>query len=1008
MNEKRHNVCLLAATLTDLFSNELVKGAINAAKRLDIDLTVIPGKYLGIQHLNDKYEAYYEYQYNVLFDYAAKANFDYIIAPVGTIAYAYNNELKKVFLENFKGTPVLCVASEIEGFDCLEFDNRSGVISAVNYLAERGRRHIGILAGSAENGECIERCEAYRTALAQNGLEFKESYLMHSAMSYDSKEDAERLLDNNPELDAVICINDLIASMVYDAVSERGKIVGKDIAVIGFDDQPFAKDMEPPLASVKADASRLGEAAVEKAYNYLNGIKDDRRLVDTSFIPRGSCFADKRFISTPETLFMGDTAAIKRNLMEYITDGTGSEKEAKVIFEPLSGLLDFFEKEFFRHAAPESSKKTADEYLMRVFGNKDVFNGETTRLYTLRDNLYVWLLRNCSGENLPFIQKLLNSVEKYIGEKTDTAPKSFIDRTHLDNLFIRDSLMFGGNLKDSYADIQKRLCNLGSVTSYLYILEKPVEHHNGEKNLDDVKWLFKSYCYGANCFNIPEKEQRIDTPQVFDNPKLVSDRTRILIAADLFTAETQYGLALLEPESLDFIDELELVTYQLSSAVRSLDILKNLNNLLTDTRLALAMANDYKYIYCVDVNNGSYYRYERERTDKDFTVKVKGSDFYADCEILCRERICEEDRILFRDMLTKETFLERIDSGELFSFDYRYMKNGVPVYYRLKTIVGTDENKGTVFIGVTDIDIQKRYELKANEERMKFARISNALASRYELIYYINTVTGEYTAYTSSDKYNELSSGEHGEDFFSDVKQKAEAEVFPEDLEMVRKHLQKEHLLMLLREDETVSLSYRLIIDGNMQYMNMNAVRMTDNDEYVIIAVNNVTAAKLREMEIKAELFRDALTGVKNKSAYRNTESKTDALIKENICEDFSIFVFDLNDLKKINDNLGHDEGDKYIRAGSSFICNTFKHSPVFRIGGDEFAAILTGSDFDIREELKNSIKEQVESNKRNGGVVIAVGSADYASGHDTCLLDVFKRADKEMYEDKHRLKSMP
>ena len=160
-------------------------------------------------------------------------------------------------------------------------------------------------------------------------------------------------------------------------------------------------------------------------------------------------------------------------------------------------------------------------------------------------------------------------------------------------------------------------------------------------------------------------------------------------------------------------------------------------------------------------------------------------------------------------------------------------------------------------------------------------------------------------------------------------------------------------------------------------------------------------------LEIKAELFRDALTGVKNKSAYRNTESKTDALIKENICEDFSVFVFDLNDLKKINDNLGHDEGDKYIRAGSSLICNTFKNSPVFRIGGDEFAAILTGSDFDIREELNNSIKKQVESNKRNGGVVIAVGNADYASGHDTCLLDVFKRADKEMYEDKHRLKSM-
>ncbi len=1008
MNKKRPNVCLLAATLTDLFSNELVKGAVKAAKRLDIDLTVIPGKYLGIQHLNDKYEAYYEYQYNVLFDYAAKADFDYIIAPVGTIAYAYNNELKKEFLEKFKGTPVLCVASEIEGFDCLEFDNRSGVISAVNYLAERGRKHIGIMAGSTENCECIERCEAYRTALAQNGLEFKESYLMHSGMSYDSKGDAERLLDNNPELDAVICINDLIASMVYDAVSERGKIVGKDIAVVGFDDQPFAKDMEPPLASIKADASRLGETAVEKAYNYLNNIDDNRHLVDTIFIPRGSCFADKRFISTPEMLFMGDTAAIKRNLMEYITDGTGSEKEAKVIFEPLSGLIDFFEKEFFHHAAPESSKKTADEYLMRVFGNKDVFNGETTRLYTLRDNLYVWLLRNCSGENLPFIQKLLNSVEKYIGEKTDTAPKGFIDRTHLDNLFIRDSLMFGGNLKDSYADILKRLCNIGSVTSYLYILEKPVAHRNEEFFPDDVKWLFKSYCYGANCHNIPENEQIINFPQLFDNPKLVSDRTRILIAVDLFTAETQYGLALLEPESFDLIGELELITYQLSSAVRSLDMLKNLNNLLTETRLALAMANDYKCIYCIDTRDGSFIEYERERTDKDFTVKAKGNDFFAMCSKMCNEKIYEEDRILFRDMLNKDTFIGRIAENDLFGFDYRIMQDGAPVYHRLKSIIGTGDNKGVVFIGITDIDIQKRHELKTNEERMKFARISNALASHYELIYYIDIFTGEYTAYTSSENFSELALGKHGDDFFTETRNKALQITHPEDLEMVINHLQKDNMLELLREDGQVSLSYRLIIQGSIQYMTMNAVRMKDNDNIIIIAVNNVTAAKLRENEIKEELFRDPLTGVKNKTAYKRTEAKTDALIKEDICEEFSVFVFDLNDLKKINDNLGHDEGDKYIRAGSVLICNTFKHSPVFRIGGDEFAVILTGNDFDIRAELKKIIKERVESNKLNGGVVIAVGSADYASGHDTCLLDVFKRADKEMYEDKHRLKSTP
>ncbi len=869
MSRIRPNIGLLAATLTDAFSNEFVKGAVSAAKRLETNLTVIPGKYLGIQHINDGFEAYYEYQYNVLFNYAAKARFDYIIAPVGTIAYAYDNEQKKRFLDSFSDTPVLCVASDVEGYDCLEFDNGSGIISAVDYLAQHNRKHIGIMAGRSENSECTERYIAYRKGLEKNGLIFKESYLMYCDMSYDCINEAKKLLEDNPELDAVICINDIIASVVYNAVKECSKTVGRDIAVIGFDDLSFAKDLNPPLATVRADAFLLGSVAVEKAYNYLNGIEDKRHLVETRFIPRESCFEDKRFIKTPKMLFMGSTDSIKNNLKEYISERTDSYEETMSIYEPLSELIDFLEKEFFDSRASDDSINIAYEKIMCVFPKESSFVGETVKIYTIKDSLYTWLLRNCMEENLPYIQKLLGAIENTFNQSSKSMPIRYIERTHLENLFIRDSLMFGGNLKDSYADILKRLCNVGSLTSYLYILEKPVEHYNDSEYPDEVKWLFKSFSYGAECINIPEKEQSISTYEVFNNPRLVSDRTRILIAADLFSAQTQYGLALLEPESSEFIDELELVTYQLSSAVRTLDILKNLNVILTETRLALAMANDYQYIYCIDTKNGSYIEYQRESADKDFSIKNKGTNFFNDCQKACSRIIYEEDRVLFRDMFSKESFMKKLDEGELFGFDYRYEKGDVLRFHRLKTIIGTDENEGTVFIGVTDIDTQKR-----------------------------------------------------------------------------------------------------------------------------------------REIEMKEALFKDSLTGVKNKSAYSNTEKKMNALIKENICEDFSVFVFDLNDLKKINDNFGHDEGDKYIRSGSSLICKTFKHSPVFRIGGDEFACILKDSDYENRVQLKKQIREQIEYNKRHGCVVIAVGSADYLPNEDTCLLDVFKRADKEMYEDKSRLKN--
>ena len=89
---------------------------------------------------------------------------------------------------------------------------------------------------------------------------------------------------------------------------------------------------------------------------------------------------------------------------------------------------------------------------------------------------------------------------------------------------------------------------------------------------------------------------------------------------------------------------------------------------------------------------------------------------------------------------------------------------------------------------------------------------------------------------------------------------------------------------------------------------------------------------------------------------------------------DFAITVFDLNDLKKINDTKGHQAGDGYICNGCKLICQKFKHSPVFRIGGDEFVAVSCGEDYENIEELMNSFAEHNAESRKNGGLVIACG----------------------------------
>lgn len=157
----------------------------------------------------------------------------------------------------------------------------------------------------------------------------------------------------------------------------------------------------------------------------------------------------------------------------------------------------------------------------------------------------------------------------------------------------------------------------------------------------------------------------------------------------------------------------------------------------------------------------------------------------------------------------------------------------------------------------------------------------------------------------------------------------------------------------------------------------------------------------------KQVAYRDPLTGVKSKNAYVEAVEKLNDSIKKEIITDLGIMVFDLNDLKTVNDTLGHEAGDQYIKDGCMMICNKFAHSPVFRIGGDEFAVILQGSDFDNRESLISEFENEVVENLKEDKVVVASGLEIYDPNKDKSVDDIFERADKKMYERKKSLKEM-
>lgn len=170
--------------------------------------------------------------------------------------------------------------------------------------------------------------------------------------------------------------------------------------------------------------------------------------------------------------------------------------------------------------------------------------------------------------------------------------------------------------------------------------------------------------------------------------------------------------------------------------------------------------------------------------------------------------------------------------------------------------------------------------------------------------------------------------------------------------------------------------------------------------------VTEVVEAEHVASEMRELATRDPLTGIRNKAAFASCMQELQEGADRGVQAEFAIAVFDCDDLKGINDRFGHDKGDEYLKAASRLICRVFAHSAVFRVGGDEFTAVLMNEDFENRSSLADRFyNESSRINKETKNewdrVHTAVGIAAFDPQIDRTVSDTVRRADKLMYENK-------
>ncbi len=188
------------------------------------------------------------------------------------------------------GVPLMFVTSvypdAADKYPCVMYDLYNGMLEMMQLLYDRGYRRIAMLSGMG-NVHCIElRTRGYSDFIAQKGLTYHR--IIHlDGIRYEDAQNFVRM-NPDPDVDAIVCVNDMMALGVINALRERGVRVPEEIAVTGYDDVIFATISPVPITTVRQDIGRMAQEAVVRVLKLADGESADSCTLPCELIRRAS------------------------------------------------------------------------------------------------------------------------------------------------------------------------------------------------------------------------------------------------------------------------------------------------------------------------------------------------------------------------------------------------------------------------------------------------------------------------------------------------------------------------------------------------------------------------------------------------------------------------------------------------------------------------------------------------------------------------------------------------
>jgi LacI family transcriptional regulator len=188
-------------------------------------------------------------------------------------------------------TPMVSVGrSDDDRVSYVDVDNRGSAQQVASHLLRLGNRRVATIAGPSFAPAAVDRLAGYRAAIEAFGLRVDQDLIYEGDFSESSgRAGIKSLMEHRP--DAVFAASDRMAAGALNGIRAAGLRVPEDIALAGFDDMPFATELEPPLTTVRQRPEKLGAAALSLLLDLIAepASPPKRMILPTELIVRASC-----------------------------------------------------------------------------------------------------------------------------------------------------------------------------------------------------------------------------------------------------------------------------------------------------------------------------------------------------------------------------------------------------------------------------------------------------------------------------------------------------------------------------------------------------------------------------------------------------------------------------------------------------------------------------------------------------------------------------------------------